>query len=208
MNGRLFAPLLLGSALAVPVSARAQQDHPSHGSPGLREVSEAAARSRHHGFWLSAGLGAGGERFDANDGLGWSDSRTGGTGYVRLGATVSPSFLVGAEVQGWTRDYYWEGYHRTLSSLLAIGQWYPGGGASNFWVRGGLGWAHDDLQLYGDATSSSALGQDGTAFVLGLGFDLPMGSRISVTPQLDFNAQHYDSHQEQVLSLGLGITFH
>ena len=165
ITARWLVILLLGGAL-LPVAAQAQQEHPRRGGRGLREVSEAAARSRHQGFWLSAGLGVGGERFDAHDGLGWSDSRAGGTGFLRLGGTVSPSFLVGAEVQGWATANYQQGYDRTLSSLLAIGQWYPGGGTSNFWVRGGIGWAHDDLRLYGASGNSLTTGRNGTAFAL------------------------------------------
>jgi hypothetical protein len=203
----LFALGLL--TFALPVVARAQDDDPHHGRgrgrprehPGLREVSDDAGRSRRRGFWFSGGLGIGGESFDAHDGLGWSDGKAGGVGYIKLGGTVSPNVLLGAELQGWTARYYGQGgYDRSLGSLLGIVQVYPSA-TGGFWFRGGLGFAGDNLSYFGSSTT-----QHGAALAIGVGYDFPVGRSVSLTPTLDLMAQRFDTHDERVLSLGLGIT--
>jgi hypothetical protein len=50
--------------------------------------------------------------------------------------------------------------------------------------------------------------RSGAAFAIGLGYDARVGRKISITPQLDFMAQRYDTHDERVVSFGIGITFH
>jgi hypothetical protein len=198
---------------ALPVTALAQDDdsgrdpHRRPRSRGLREVSDDAGRSRRDGFWLSAGLGVGGESFDARDGLGWSDRTTGGVGYIKLGGTVNRNLLLGAEVQGWSNHYYDADYDRTLGSLMGIVQWYPDG-RGDFWLRGGLGFAWDELDFYGTPPANITTRRSGTAFAIGLGYDARVGRKISITPQLDFLAQRYDTHDERVVSFGIGITFH
>lgn len=205
--------LLLG--LALPVVALAQDDepnddrgreHPRHHGRGLREVSEHSGRSRRSGFFFAAGLGVGGESFNANDGLGWSDGKAGGVGYIKLGGTVSPNVLLGVEAQGWTASYYGQGYDRDLGSLLGLVQWYPSA-VDGFWFRGGLGFARDNLRYYGPPPSTTlTTGRNGTAFALGLGYDIPVGRKVSLTPTLDFVGQRYDTHDERVFSIGLGVT--
>jgi hypothetical protein len=198
---------------ALPVTALAQDDdsgrdpHRRPRSRGLREVSDDAGRSRRDGFWLSAGLGVGGESFDARDGLGWSDRTTGGVGYIKLGGTVNRNLLLGAEVQGWSNHYYDADYDRTLGSLMGIVQWYPDG-RGDFWLRGGLGFAWDELDFYSAPPTNVTTRRSGAAFAIGLGYDARVGRKISITPQLDFMAQRYDTHDERVVSFGIGITFH
>jgi hypothetical protein len=171
---------------------------------GLREVSDRRSQRR-QGFWFSAGVGAGAESFDANDGLGWSDDKGGGIAYLKLGGTVSQSLRLGAEGNIWGARYQRQGYDRSLGSLLFIAQWYPSS-RGDFWLRGGAGWARDNLTLYGaqgDITSH----ENGTALALGLGYDFRVSREVSITPTLDFQGQRYDSHDERLVSLGVGITF-
>jgi hypothetical protein len=216
MRNRVMSLLAL-CGLLLPAVARAQDDNPEddrdrhrprphdHHS-GLREVSDHAGRSRREGFWLSAGLGVGGESFDAHDGLGWSDGKAGGMGYLKLGGTISPNFLLGVELQGWTAQYYGQGYDRDLGNLMAIGQWYPSA-RDGFWFRGGVGFARDHLRYYGGPPAGTLITtRNGTAYSVGLGYDLPVGRRVSLTPTLDFLGQRYETHTERVFSIGLGIT--
>ena len=209
--------LLACLGLVVPAALAAQDDdpHPRRGHPrghcgdscgGLREVSDHAGRARRSGFWLSAGVGAGAESFDARDGLGWSDGKGGGVGYVKLGGTVTRSLLLGVEAQAWASSYYTNpNYDRALGSLQGIAQFYPAP-EGGFWLKGGLGWALDNLRTY----SSSGIIYDrdlhGTAWSLGLGYDVPVSRSLSITPSLDLQAQDYRTHRERVLSFGIGIT--
>jgi hypothetical protein len=171
---------------------------------GLREVSDRRSHRR-QGFWLAAGVGAGSESFDANDGLGWSDDKGGGIAYLKLGGTVSQSLRLGAEGNIWGSRYQRQGYDRSLASILFIAQWYPAA-RSDFWLRGGVGWARDNLTLYG-ATGDLTSHENGTALALGLGYDFRVARDISITPTLDFQGQRYDSHDERLISLGIGVTF-
>lgn len=215
----LYSLALLALGLP-PVAAAQEEDPPREERPrrerdrdrdrddcrcGLREVSD-RPDSRRSGFWLSGGLGAGSESFDANDGLGWSDDKGGGMAFLKLGGTVSRSFLLGVEGNVWAARYYGQNYDRSLASLLLVGQWYPAP-ATGFWLRGGVGWARDDLEAY-TQSGSQLSHQNGTAFAVGLGYDIPIGRKVSITPLLDVQAQRYRNHDERVVGFGVGITVH
>jgi hypothetical protein len=217
MRTRLFTICSL-LILALPVAARAQDDDRPpeerdrrgrhHHSPGLREVSENAGRSNRRGFWLSAGLGVGGESFDARDGLGWSDAESGPFAALKLGGTVGSNVLLGAELSGWTDRYYRNNdLDRSLASLMGIVQWYPAA-RGDFWLKGGLGFAHSEDRQYFGTGSAVEWKQDGTAFAIGLGYDARVARNVSLTPSLDFTAHRYSDHDERILSLGVAVTFH
>lgn len=179
---------------------RDRDDHRRRG--GLREVDH-NRYERRKGFWLTAGLGAGSEAFDANDGLGWSDDKGGGLAYLKLGGTVSPSLLLGAEFNAWGTRYRFEDYERGLTSAMFIAQWYPAP-RGDFWLRGGLGFARDYLDIDGGERTR----ENGTALAVGLGYDIRVSRNVSITPMLDLQGQHYDSHDERLVNIGVGITFH
>jgi hypothetical protein len=169
---------------------------------GLREVDD-RRYDRRKGFWLTAGIGGGSESFDANDGLGWSDDKGGGLAYLKLGGTVSQSLLLGAEFNAWGTEYRYEGYDRGLTSAMFIAQWYPAA-RGDFWLRGGVGFARDYLDIDGGQRTR----ENGTALAVGMGYDIRVGRNISITPMLDLQGQRYDSHDERLVNLGVGITFH
>lgn len=209
--------LLLAGLSLTPALAAAQDDSPRDrdrgrgrdrdrcNCGGLREVSD-RRNHRREGFFGAVGLGGGSESFDANDGLGWSDDKGGAVGYIKVGGAVSQSLLLGAELNGWAARYQRQGYDRSLGSLMFIGQWYPAA-QGDFWLRGGLGWARDNLSIYG-TTGDINSHENGTAFALGLGYDFRVARNVSITPSLDLQGQRYDTHDERVISLGLGVTFH
>jgi hypothetical protein len=211
MGTRLFAILVL-LTMASPVTAQAQDDDrppkDRQPSPGLREVPEHSGRSRRRGFWLSTGFGVGGESFDARDGLGWSHAESGAVAALKLGGTVNPHLLLGAEFSGWWDPYYMNtNLDRSLGSFMGIVQWYPAA-LGDFWLKGGVGFAHSqDLQYLGWG-SAVQWHQDGMAFAFGLGYDARVGRSVSLTPLLDFTGHSYSDHQERILSLGLAVTFH
>ncbi|HTS87046.1 MAG TPA: hypothetical protein VMG41_01015 [Gemmatimonadales bacterium] len=202
----LFYAFPAAALLVAPAAAFAQQSD-TLSSPGLREVHGSFNPSGRRGFWLTVGLGVGGESFNANDGLGWSDTKTGGVGYLKLGGTINPHFQLGAELQGWSTNYYWDNYDRSLGSLMGIVQYYPSA-RGDFWIRGGFGYAHDRLRDYSTPGIVIISDEDGTAFAGGLGYDVRLSRRLFLTPSLDFMGQHYSDHDERLVTFGVGITFH
>ena len=207
MRATRTAALLLALLAAAAGQAQAQRERPPR---GLREVRSSGPNPR-EGFWLAIGLGAGAESFRADDGLGWSDDKGGAVGYLKLGGTVSPSLLLGAEAQVWSARYYGrtylEDYDRTLGSLLAIAQVYPSSRGA-VWLKGGVGFARDELDLFGPPTRPTVTGRNGVAFDLGLGYDVRVGRQVSVTPSLDLVWQRYESHDERLVNLAIVVTFH
>jgi hypothetical protein len=196
------AAVLLLLAIAAPLELAAQ-----HRSPrGLREARDDGRYNR-SGLWGEIGIGAGSESFNANDGLGWSDGQGGGVGFFKIGGTVSPSFLLGVEGQVWTKRYYGPDYDRSLGSLMFIGQAYPSP-RDGFWFKGGFGIARDELNLFGGGPQPTVSDQNGLAIDLGLGYDVRVSRGVSFTPSLDLVMQRYDQHQERLINLGFGVTFH
>lgn len=204
----LLPPALAAQDDSTPDDRGRDRDRHPRTSRGLREVSESESRSRRRGFWLSAGLGYGGESFDAKDGLGWSDSRGGGVASIKLGGTVSPSVLLGAELSGWNRrGYQQDNFDRSLGNIMGIIQWYPAS-RSDFWLKGGLGYAYARDREYLSGGSSIYWERDGTALSIGLGYDAQVGRKVSITPMLDFTAQRFRDVDERIFSVGVAVTFH
>lgn len=210
--------LLAGLGLAAPALLAAQDDdpHPRARHPrgrcsgddcgGLREVSDRSGRTRRDGFWFAAGIGGGAESFDARDGLGWSDGKGGGMGYIKMGGTVNRSLLLGGEAQLWGTTYYTNPqYDRALGSILGIAQFYPAPDAG-FWLKGGFGMAFSNYRSYDAFGTINNQDQTGRAWSIGIGFDAPISRRVSVTPSLDFVGQDYDDHRERLVNFGIGIT--
>lgn len=189
----LLVGLSLCGAIGVPLAAQ-------RAPRGLTEV-RSGERS---GFWLGLGLGAGGESFDLRDGLGYSDVLYRPTVSLRLGGTVTPAVRLGGEVLSWIND---RGRTvETLSSVLFIGQLYPAG-RSGLYLKGGLGVGRNEVKVDGlDA------GDTGFAGLLGLGYELPIGRRVFLTPAVDV-VQHWYSdrggpgYRERMLNFGLGVAF-
>lgn len=169
---------------------------------GLREVDD-SRYDRRKGFWASFGIGGGAESFDANDGLGWSDDKGGGIAYLKLGGTVSQSLLLGAEFNAWGSRYRFDGYDRSLSSAMFIAQWYPAP-RGDFWLRGGVGFARDQLDVDGEPETH----ENGAVLAVGLGYDIRVSRNVSISPILDLQGHRYDTHDERLVNIGVGITFH
>jgi hypothetical protein len=127
-------------------------------------------------------------------------------GYVKLGGTVNPSLLLGAEAQVWGSTYYaTPQYDRVLGSVMGIAQVYPVS-QGGFWLKGGLGWALSNLRTYDAFGTINNSDQYGHAWSVGIGYDVPVSRAVSITPSLDFVGQDYGDHRERMLNFGIGIT--
>ena len=189
----LVVGLTLLAAAGLPLAAQ-RVPH------GLTEVRN----GERGGFWLALGLGAGGEAYDLRDGLGYSDVLYRPTVSLRVGGTISPALRLGGEVLSWIDDH--QQTVETLSSVLFIGQLYPAG-SSGLYLKGGLGLGRNEFQADGLRS-----GDTGFAGLLGIGYEVPLGRRVFLTPAVDFVQHRYSErgtpgYRERLLNFGLGIGF-
>ena len=171
----------------------------SHGAAGRRigRVRSASANSQRKGFWIGFGLGYGSLGFTCN---GCVSNREGAaSGYLKLGGTLSSQLLLGGELNGWTKDDG-TGTTTTTGNASFTAYFYPAP-AGGFFLRGGLGVA----SLHVDGFNS----ETGLGFVLGGGYDIRVGTNVSITPVMNFNWGHPVSGLGQnVFQMGVGVTFH
>ena len=149
-----------------------------------------------HGFWFSGGLGYGS--------LGCQDcsGRTGAvSGNISLGGTLSQKLLLGVSTNGWTKSE--SGSSLTVASVTAAVRFYPST-TGGFFLTGGLGFGTVSAGISGFGSAS----QTGGAALLGLGYDIPIGRSVSLTPYWNGYALTYSGGDANVGQLGLGITVH
>ncbi len=160
-------------------------------------TSDAAAQaSRRHGLWFSGGLGYG--SLGCND---CNDRVDGGAGFLTLGGTVSPHWLLGVGTAGFTRDD--NGAKTTVGSLDFRVRWYPSV-TGGFFLTGGIGFGAIRVEIdgFGDHT------EKGGSLLLGLGYDIPIGAKVSLTPFANtFGVKNNDA-DANVGQIGLAITLH
>ena len=149
------------------------------------------------GFWFNAGLGYG--SLGCQD----CDSREGGvSGALALGGTLAHGKLyLGAGTNGWTKEE--GGLRLTVSTLTALVRWYPSA-TGGFFLLGGLGVGQVKVSFNGISADET-----GTAALLGLGYDIRVGTNVSVTPFWNgFAVQADNDVDANVGQIGLGITVH
>ncbi len=181
-------------ALAVAPAARAQY-------PQRRE-----------GFWIGFGLGYGSANISCDNCD--SGSRTGGvTAFLKLGGTPSRNVLIGGAVNGWSHSR--GGATETMGNITGSLYYYPVA-TSGLFLSGGLGFSN-----YHVDTSPSTNGT-GWGFTGGVGYDVRVGRNVSLTPVVNFvygALADFDvatsgglttatGWRQNVIDLGLGVTFH
>ena len=175
--------LVVLAVLAVALAPAA----PAQGHPQIRE-----------GFWIGFGLGWGSLSFSCS---GCSGSEGALSGYLKLGGTLSDKLLIGGETNGWTKSE--GGTTVTAANASAAVYFYPAP-AGGFFLRGGLGFASLSASAGGGTGSESGVG-----VVVGLGYDVRMGAKTSITPVANFNWGDLGSGVKQrVFQIAVGITFH
>jgi hypothetical protein len=163
----------------------------------------------HQGFWIGFGFGYGSSNISC-DGCPSTSRESGGAGFIKLGGTLSDKVLLGGEINAWTKSS--GGVTADLGNVSFAAYLYPQP-KSGFFVKGGVGFATTRLHNSGTATAN------GYGFVMGLGYDIRVGTNISITPVGNF---YYGSDgdlnesgttletgwKHNVYDFGLGITFH
>ena len=155
--------------------------------PSLADAQDRAQTRQ--GFWFNAGAG-----FGSLGCRGCDDRQSAVTLALGAGGTLSQKVLLGASIDGWTTS------QRTVAALLARLRFYPSV-TSGFFLTGGLGlgrWQADGT----DANSSDT----GTSELIGLGYDVPLGPDLSLTPFWNWFAIQTTNDDHNVMQLGLSLT--
>jgi hypothetical protein len=223
MRSRVGAGLgVAAAAFAAPLGAQtARAATPAVEAEPPADPAAAAATVR-QGMWLSAGLGAGAASLHCRICTGEQQTR-GTSGYLRVGTTINPHFLLGAEVNGWTRSGQ-EGTQRVLA-LTGNAYWYPHPRHA-YYLKGGFG-----LSSYRQAVQeeelTTALTSGGFTGHVGVGYEVRVNPRMSVVPYFNLigtargnlvTESDDGTHLERdrlptranllLLQLGLGVTWH
>jgi len=159
-------------------------------------VGVPVAAQERHGFWLNGGLGY------ATAGCSGCDGQTDGLGgEFSLGGTLSPKWQLGVGSSGWFHGF--DGGSQTLTTLDARVRFYPSR-TGNFFLTGGLGLGANIVKVDGLDTRS----ETGGSAVLGLGYDIRVGTSLSLTPYLDGFGVSTNNDDFNVGQVGLSLTFH
>jgi hypothetical protein len=174
-------------------------------TPALSAQGVAARR----GFWLGGGAGIGSARLSCTVCRAGRDG--GGSGYLRLGATITPQILIGGEAIAW--------YHSEsdvsffLGSVQAVVMLYPMV-RSGFFVKSGFGLAQYSAKDPTNKISSQAL-----AMQVGVGYEMAVGRSMSIVPFANFlgttgaDVRFNDTvsglgAKTSLMQVGVGLTLH
>jgi hypothetical protein len=204
-------------------AARAPQTYtPSAPSPtpAVAETPQAAGHGRsqeREGFWIGFGAGYGSASASAScEGCSGDGDREGSfTGFLKLGGTVNPQILVGAESNVWVKSQ--DNVTLTLGSLAGTVTYYPVL-SSGFFLKAGVGLSYMSTDL-GASGATVSVSKTGWGLLAGVGYDLRVGRMISLTPSFNY---YYGKPgdlsvdgdlvvpgwKQNVLDFALGVTFH
>jgi hypothetical protein len=132
--------------------------------------------SPRHGFWFAVGAASGSVGMNCSGCT--SDRKSGASGTVRMGGTLSPHWLLGGEIDGWAKSE--SGVDMTVASVAVVASWYPSR-TGGFFLKFGLG----GLAYHEEDPDASKSDITGAAGVFGLGYDLRVGRSFALTPYLN-----------------------
>ncbi len=174
------------------------------GSPAVAQ--RVAARQ---GFWLGGGAGIGSARLSCTVCRAGRDG--GGSGYLRLGATVTPQLLIGGEAIVWYHSQANVSFF--LGTVQAVVLLYPMV-RSGFYLKTGLGMAQYSAKDPANKISSQALSAQ-----VGVGYELAIGRTMSIVPYANFlgttgaDVRYNDTvsslgAKTSLIQVGVGLTLH
>src|SRR5689334_22178304 len=151
------------------------------------------------GFWIGFGLGWGsyGISCSSCSGVGRTGSNT---GYLKMGGTVSPHLLLGGESVVWVRGV--ADTTLTVGNVTFSAYYYPQP-ASGLFLNAGVGFSRAEVSDGGTISST------GPGLTLGAGYDIRVGTNLSITPTGQWVYGHPDrSFSQNFFHFALGVTFH
>jgi hypothetical protein len=165
----------------------------------------AAQSAAREGFFIGFGFGGGGGEVTGDT------EASGGTGWLTLGGTVSPRVRLAADFNAFVAETNEDASYGTSTFSVL---YYPSA-SGNLFLKGGVGASH--ASFTGPGPDGNGIGF-GTAF--GAGYDLRVGRKISITPQLTFFGGRTGDVEDDdgnpiaddvkfgVATLSIGIVFH
>lgn len=199
----LFRALTAVALLSTPLALLAQG----------RSASRPAAPSNDRaGYSFSLGLGGG------SNGLSCAGCATtrenGASGYLRVGKGMTPSLMMGAELNGWNKTE--NNVVGRTGMLSAIAQWYPSL-TNGFFLKTGAGLGRTTID--DQNAPASKVQSTGFGYQFGMGYDMSIARRWSITPYVNYlatagaNAELNGVNQNQKLDAnyvqyGLGLSWH
>src|SRR5262249_31592344 len=115
-------------------------------------------------------------------------------------------WLLGFESDAWVKNQ--DQVTVTLGTAVAAVRYYPSV-TGGFFLKGGVGLAEWSASAGGNRES-----HDGFGLLAGVGVDLPVGRKVSLTPTVSYaggwlgTVDGIDGVQQNVLQISLGITAH
>jgi len=178
--------------------------------------AQVPAPPQRQGAWFGAGVGYGAVKLSCGICRDEGGRIGGPSGYLRVGATLSQSFLLGAEMSLWRGkadqvDPAEPTVTRTSVDLFAVAYWYPSL-AHGFYLKGGLGLV--SWRGGGDQLTTKSIGG-----VLGVGYEIPVNRQWSIAPFFNYVDSSngtlrregadlpYDG-STSMYQMGLGFTYH
>lgn len=168
----------------------------------LATLAPAASAQGHpqtrQGFWIGFGLGYASLSYSCS---GCSGSEGGLSGYLKMGGTVSPKLLIGGETNGWVKSQ--NGTTVTAGNASAAAYFFPSP-SSGLFLRGGIG-----VATLSASSGGSSASQSGFGVTFGLGYDVRVGTNMSITPVANYNWGNLGSGVKQnIFQIALGLTWH
>lgn len=181
---------------------------------GMSRPAAPAPTSDRSGYSLSLGLGGASSALTC-PGCGTSSRENAASGYLRLGKGFTPSMMLGVELNGWNKTQN-QVTGRT-GMLSAIAQWYPSL-TSGFFAKGGMGVGRTTIDDK-STTTPSTVQSTGFGYQLGMGYDMNIARRWSITPYVNYLAtaganatlNGVNANQKldaNYLQYGLGLSWH
>jgi hypothetical protein len=168
----------------------------------LATLAPAASAQGHpqtrQGFWIGFGLGYASLSYSCS---GCSGSEGGLSGYLKMGGTVSPKLLIGGETNAWVKSQ--NGTTVTAGNTSAAAYFFPSP-SSGLFLRGGIG-----VATLSASSGGSSASQSGFGVTFGLGYDVRVGTNMSITPVANYNWGNLGSGVKQnVFQIAVGLTWH
>lgn len=169
----LLRTIAVVGLLSAPLAVQAQ---------GRASARPAARANDRDGYSLSLGLGGGSNGLTCT---GCATTReSGASGYLRVGKGMTPSLLMGLELNGWNKTE--NNVVGRTGMLSAIAQYYPSM-TNGLFLKSGLGMGRttiDDRSV----TPSNKLQSTGFGYQFGMGYDMSIARRWSITPYVNYLA--------------------
>lgn len=174
----------------------------------LLPLSSAAAQQapyQHEGFWWGVGLGWG---LNVTDDLDDGRNLDGPVGTIRVGGTLSQKVLLGADIVFWSTEDFDANLFRGNTTLSVF--YYPIE-KNGLYLKGGVGIGRvgADLRVIGGTTTAS---EPAFGTTVGLGFDIPVGPNLYLTPTFSWLFQWFEQIGEadfnSLIALTLDINAH